>query len=77
MSEYNWTDTELVIWIIVIGFMASIIGFIIGYLPTTLDNKDITKTYTELKQLEIDCKIQTYYYIDEHRKICDKIGVTP
>lgn len=31
----------------------------------------------ELRQAEQDCKIKEYYYMDEHRTFCDRIGVMP
>ena len=70
-------STEDVIIIIACFFVIAV------FAPTALTTwqglNDNTTDYDikTIQQNQKDCLIKEYYYLDEHRTFCDKIGVTP
>lgn len=76
MSYLNdWTTGDL-ITLVGLGVLISLmVGILIGLNYNT--EPTIEEQFKTIKQLEADCKIPSYYYIDTHRAICDKIGVIP
>jgi hypothetical protein len=76
MSE-DWNRTDFAFFTIII-VICGIFGFFIGMaVSTTYDVEQNFEFLEQVRQAEIDCKNEIYYYMDSHRTFCDKIGVTP
>lgn len=68
MSDSLLEDTAV---LVLIGFISIIAGILIG--SSVFDDSRIDKVIKAQK----DCLIKEYYYLNEHRYFCDKIGVSP
>jgi hypothetical protein len=53
--------------------MVIVVPFVLSISDIVFDEYPLEKILSAQK----DCLIKEYYYLDQHRVLCDKIGVTP